>query len=537
MSDEVFDVLIVGFGPCGQVLAAQLGGRGHSVFVAERSPDPYPLPRAGHVDDEIVRVFQGIGAADEFEDRAVTPRGYEWLSADRETLFVIDWNKPTSSTWRSDYIFYQPYLEEALTRAALAQPTITVVTGWEAVAIVDEGDVFTVELREGARTNGDRWQPTGRTRTVQAKYVIGADGAKSFVRGAMGVRYEDLAFEETLSIVDLRLDDPDMDIDMPDAGQICDPVRPISLFRWLGREHCRWEFMLLPGEDPEELVSEAGSWAKLAQWGVTPENATMIRRTLYTFNSLICEDFRSNRLFLVGDAAHLMPPFLGQGMCTGLRDVTNLAWKLDLVLRGTAGPDLLDTYTTERRPHVREVTATAIELGKVLCELDPEIAQHRDDALRSGMVPPTPPLPGLAHGVLQRTPDGDIDFAHGAGILGIQGHVTLDGRTGRFDDVVGRGWVVLSRKHGLEHRLSDPALATLEALDATVVHVTKAAMPIEAHSVMDRDGGYAAWFRRLDADVIIVRPDFYTYGSAAEEDAATLIEGLADALSLATQPV
>lgn len=527
--DQIFDVLIVGFGPCGQVLAAQLGQQGHSIAVAERSPDPYPLPRAGHVDDEIVRVFQSIGAADRFEERAVTPRGYEWLSASGDLLFLIDWNKPTQSTWRSDYIFYQPYVEEALTDVALANPSVRLYRGWEVVEIADNGDFFTVTMREGTRTSG-HWVPTGERQSLRARYVIGADGAKSIVRDFAGIPHEDFGFEETLSIVDIRLNDPDMDIAMPDAGQICDPERPVSLFRWLGREHCRWEFMLMPDEDPAELVSEASSWHKLARWGVTPENATIIRRTLYTFNSLIAESFRSGRIFVVGDAAHLMPPFLGQGMCTGIRDVTNLAWKLDLVLNGVAHDTVLNSYSRERRPHVQAITKTAIELGKVLCETDPAIAAARDAALLSGHTPPTPPLPGLIDGILYQDHDGT--YLGDAGALSVQGRVTLDGRTGRFDDIVGRGWVVLSRKARLRERLTSEAQAILERLGATTIHVTKATMPSDFHSAVDRDGVYAAWFDKLGADVIVVRPDFYVFGSARETAVEELLSSLAGQLDL-----
>src|SRR5262249_51540279 len=151
-------------------------------------------------------------------------------------------------------------------------------------------------------------------------------------------------------VMDVRPHDPAMEIDMPAAGQICDPARPISLFRWLGLEHCRWEFMLLPGETHEQMENEEACWRLLARWGLARGNADLIRHAVYTFRSLLADTFQRGRTFLVGDAAHLMPPFQGQGMCSGIRDAKTLSWKLDLVLRGAADPALPETYTPERKP-------------------------------------------------------------------------------------------------------------------------------------------------------------------------------------------
>lgn len=529
---ETYDVLVVGFGPSGQVLAAQLGQAGHRVGVFERSPEPYPLPRAGHADDEIVRIFQSIGVADDFAARAIPAADYEWLDSSGQLLFAIDWNKPTRSTWRSDYIFYQPYVEEALIGAATSHPDVEVHLGWEAIGLEEFDDHVEVELREGHRESG-RWRPTGRRRRLAASYVIGADGANSFIRTAAGLTWVDYGFQESLSIVDLRLHDPDMDIDMPDAGQICDPARPVSLFRWLGREHCRWEFMLMDGEDPDELVSEATSWKMLARWGVTPANAEMIRRTIYTFQSLLANSFGRDRVYLAGDAAHLMPPFLGQGMCSGIRDVTNLAWKLHLVLTGTAEPSILESYTTERRAHVEAITVTAMELGRVVCETDPAIAAARDAAFRAGHVPPAEPMPSLGGGIVDRRSDGSP--ADGAGRLSVQGTVTYRGRTGRFDDVVGAGWQLICRKAAVEQTLSARHQDLLTTLRARVIHVSRAITTGDA--AVDLDGIYASWFRELDADVIIVRPDFYVFGVASQTGVGPLLDSLAEQLHLTDQGI
>lgn len=448
MNDELYDVVQVGYGPVGQTMAALLGRQGHSVAVFERWPDLYALSRAGHCDHEIMRILQSVGGAAEVEAKAWPMTGYEWFNAEGEVLLRLDWDRDGPSGWHSDYLFYQPDLEEVLDRIVRTQPTVEVSRGWEAVSFVQHDGYVELTVREcGTGQSGPR-QPSGTTRTVRARYVIGADGANSFVRRASGIGWEDLGFEAEWLVVDVRPHDPGMQIDMPDAGQICDPARPTSLFRWLGRRHCRWEFMLLPGEIREEMESPEASWRMLARWGLTPDNADLVRNRVYRFRSLLAEEWRTSRAILVGDAAHLMPPFMGQGMCSGLRDAKNLAWKLDLVLRGKADPALLDTYEPERKPHVRTVIEMSVELGKVICVSDPEMAAARDEAFFSGRVPPPPPFPGLVGGALHRDAYGTP--VPPAGRLGVQGRVTYRGRTGLFDDVVGQGWAVIGARS--DHR-------------------------------------------------------------------------------------
>jgi len=209
--------------------------------------------------------------------------------------------------------------------------------------------------------------------------------------------------------------------------------------RWGGREHFRGEFMLLPGETAEQMQDPATVWKLFAPYGVGPDNVDIVRRAVYRFRGLLTESFRNNRVLLMGDSAHLMPPFLGQGACAGIRDAQNLAWKLDLVLRGLASSELLDTYTPERKPHVEAIIRNSIPLGQVVCVSDPEIGAKRDQAFLSGMVPPPPPFPGLTNGILHRSPTGKVEDP--VGQLAVQGRVRHRGVARRFDDVFGPGWM------------------------------------------------------------------------------------------------
>lgn len=522
-----YDVIVLGFGPSGQVAAALLGQAGHSVAVFDRWPDKYPLPRAGHIDHEVMRIFQGIGAADQFEQKAIPIPDYDWFNAAGDLLLHLDWNAPTPSGWKADYLHYQPDQEDALTAAVERQSSVVVSRGWEATAIIDHGDHVQVDLREGQRVDGT-WTPTGATRTVTAGYLLGADGAGSFTRHALGFEMEDFGFQEDWLVIDVRPNVADMPIEMPDCGQICDPAGPVSLFRWLGREHCRWEFMVLPGETHEQVNTHEAVYAKLARWGVTPENSTITRRVVYTFRSLLTPDFRSGRVLLVGDSAHQMPPFMGQGACSGMRDAANIAWKLDLIVRGVSDASLLDTYTVERRPHVEQLIRMSMGLGQVVCISDPEIAAERDRAFLAHEVPPPPPFPCLVAGVLQ----GGV-AAGVVGQLGVQGRVVRQGVTGRADDLLGVGWTLLTTKANPRALLDERQRGLLEAIAARVVHVSQATLS-DPDSLVDIDATYAKWFTELQVEAILVRPDYYVFGTASTMgDIPALLDDLASRLALA----
>jgi len=249
----------------------------------------------------------------------------------------------------------------------------------------------------------------------------------------------------------------------------------------------------------------------LEPYGLTEDNAQIVRRTVYTFRSLLADSFRRNRALLIGDAAHLMPPFMGQGMCSGLRDAKNLAWKLDLVLTGTAAPALLDTYTTERRPHAHSVIDASMELGRIICIADPQAAAERDAAFMSGQVPPPPPFPGLTDGILHRSATGSVEGP--VGQLSVQGRVLYQNTVGRLDDLLGSGWTLLSRKADPQQHLNDQQRDFLTSISVQTLHVTRATMP-DGTAAVDLDATYARWFADLNAESVLVRPDYYIFGVA-----------------------
>jgi flavoprotein hydroxylase len=486
------DVAIVGCGPVGQTLAILLGQRGRRVDVYERWPEAYPLPRAVHYDHEVARILQGAGVAEALAPYTEQASRYEWRNAGGELLLSIGRDAGTSlSGWPESTMFSQPDLERVLDARLRALPTVRVVRGAEVVAAVQDGAGVELGLR-GA---------DGATRTVRARYAVGCDGANSFVRSALGAAWSDLGFAFDWLVVDLvpaeqrRWD--------PMNFQLCDPARPTTLVSG-GPGRRRFEFMRLPGETLEELADEATAWRLLAPFDLTSANAKLERHALYRFRGAWADAWRNGRLLLAGDAAHLMPPFAGQGMCSGLRDAANLAWKLDLVLDGRAGEELLDTYAAERLPHVRNAIDFSISLGRVICVADADEARARDERMIGEERARTAPLslvpPGLAGGCL----------GAGGGGLFVQDRVAHAGRTGLFDDVVGGGFVLESPHADPASALDADLAAWFASIGGRTAHVAPGAR------VDDLTGAYARWFAKSRAAVALQRPDLYLFGTAPE---------------------
>jgi 3-(3-hydroxy-phenyl)propionate hydroxylase len=527
--DPEVDVAIVGYGPVGQALAALLGRRGHRVAAFERFNEIYRLPRAVHIDHEIMRLLHALGVADRLAGEMIPLHEYHWFGADGEPLLTLTPETPAKSGWEPDYLFFQPEFERALD-GACADDGVAVHRGWVAEALVDEQDGVTLTIRRHEEDEPGRLTPTDETRDVHASWIVGADGANSFIRTATGITQRDLGFQERWLVVDTEPHDMAALADLPTACQWCDPRRPTTHVQ-SGPRHHRWEFMLLPGEQPEDFGDPARVWSLLEPW-YGPDDGPVTRATVYEFRSMLADRMRDGRVLLVGDAAHLTPPFLGQGLCAGLRDAANVDWKLDLVLRGLASDDLVDTVGPERQPQTEWVIRFAIELGKVLCELDPQAAAERDTALRQAEPPPPVEAPPFAAGVIHRGGEQRPDPL--AGTLSVQGLVAVDGRTARFDDVVGRGWTLIAAEGDPFEQLQPRQRELLETLEANVVSLDSRGPT----GVTDVDGRLTEWLGRHDAHAVIVRPDFYVFGSVdSPVGLPSLVDDLRSQLALKTQPL
>jgi flavoprotein hydroxylase len=430
-------------------------------------------------------------------------------------------------------MFCQPRLEAVLAAKAGSLPSVDVQRCWQARQLT-EGDNHVETLAVGA---------DGTERRIRGRYVVGCDGANSLVRDHMGTGLTDLGFFYDWLILDVIPHDQQREW-KPLNLQICDPRRPTTVVSG-GPGKRRWEFMRLPGETIEELNNERTAWRLLEPWDLTPDNARLERHTVYTFQARWADRWRDGRILIAGDAAHLMPPFAGQGMCSGIRDAANLAWKLDLVLSGRCGDALLDTYTTERSAHIQNAIRMSVELGNVICLTDPAAVAARDEAMLKAegrpevALPPIPP-PVLGPGVLAASADGSP--AGLAGQLSPQGRVADRGGTiGRLDEVIGTGFV-LAAAADLAPVLTDELRAGLRRIGARVVRFVASGEASTEGGAQDQvavdvDGFYLSWLREAGYEAIMVRPDFYFFGTAEKvADVPGLLEELFAKLGLTPEP-
>ena len=344
-------VVVVGLGPVGATLAALLGQSGVPVVVLEREAAGYALPRAAHLDDDALRVLDAVGVADEVAAAGRPLDGFRLVDARGRTLLHARKRVDVETGWPAATLVHQPTVERAL-RSRLAEI--------QSVEVRTEHTVETVEEDAGGVLV--RGTSQAGPFSVRASFVVGCDGARSRVREAMGTRLVGGRFEQPWLVVDTLLA---RDVDLPtDLLQIADARRPATFVPFPGRRR-RWEFRLLPGETEREMVQPDAVRTLLAPH-VDPDAVEVERAAVYTFHDLVARPWRRGRLLLAGDAAHQMPPFLGQGLGVGLQDAAMLAWALALVWRGGADPSLLDAFEAERRPHVEAVTRLAVRLGRLV---------------------------------------------------------------------------------------------------------------------------------------------------------------------------
>ena len=497
-------VVIVGAGPVGVVAATMLAQRGISSLVVERHPDIYPLPRAVHLDDETYRVLQDIGVADQFAAITQPTLGLRLVDDRLRTMAEFSRSEPTGPHgYPPANMFDQPDLERLL-RDRLAQLPLAVLrSNTELVALGHDSDSaggrLAVRLRDVV---------TGDERTVKARVVLGCDGANSLVRDLIGASYDDLGFEERWLVVDVRCDTP-LDT-WQGVHQLCDPRRA-GTYMQVGPGRYRWEFRLRDDETLDTVVDSGTFEQLLRPWlGAVPfDQIEVLRRAEYTFRARIADHWRQGRAFLLGDAAHLTPPFIGQGLCAGLRDAANLTWKLAAVLHGQADESLLDTYEPERVPHARALVLKARTVGWAMTGGQDGAAHLRRAALALACR-----IPGATDKILDANPPrftdgpavqrvGRRDPVTGGQIP--QPTVGFAGEPRRLDEVLGDGYAVLVVGHP-DPRLVSACRDTGIAL-TRVVPAGHETVEHPWYTVVADDGPLLAWFRKARTSAVLVRPD------------------------------
>lgn len=503
--DREVEVLISGCGPVGALTANLLGRLGVRTLVLERDVSPHGEPRAFSCDDEALRIYQAAGLLDVLRGDLRQNQFVEYVDGNGSRFAEVhtgevDFGFGHTPLW----FFHQPLLEGALRNGLKRFECVELRTGVGVEALTQDSQGVTVRCRELA---------TGREFSVRSSFLLACDGSRSTVRKALGIGMTGRSYGEPWLAISGTVEG-----EVPEICRfVCDPKRP-GFVALGGAKQIRWEFMMLPGETREQL-EHPDMIAKLISPYVDPKRVTLNRAQVYTFHSLNAERWRQGNVFLLGDAAHTMPPFMGQGLVSGLRDAHNLVWKLKRVLQGQASDALLDSYEQERRPHVQAVQQLCERVGHLFLARNPVFAAARDAMLRG--LQHIPRVRRFIQGFeFKQPPEHEQGYYLGGGRAGAAGtyfpqpRVKLEsGEEVLLDDVLGQDFTVLCREGAAEvEREAAEELAGL--LGGRLLTVLPAeAKRARGAAVVDVTGRLGAWFSRHTADVVVLRPDRFVFGA------------------------
>ena len=542
------DVLVVGAGPVGLTMANLLGGYGIRTMVAEEGSELIDYPRGVQIDDECLRTFQIAGLVEHVLPHT-TPDHILRMVTDKGQVLAEVRAPAQDFGWPRRNAMIQPLVDRELLTGLSRFEHVDVQFSHSMVGFVQdaEGVRATVEL------------PDRTTRVIRARYLVGCDGGRSLTRRGMDVTFEGQTSPARWLVIDIR-NDP---LGTPSAYLGADPERP---FVSIGLPHGirRFEFMLNDDETDEHVADPAFVASLLTKRVPDPSNLDYIRKRVYSLHARIAGSFRRGRVLVAGDAAHLMPVWQGQGYNSGIRDATNLAWKLAAVLRGTASAALLDTYDAERRDHVTAMTKVSVAMGRILAPKSRTVGRLRDVAAAGlNMAPPAKrwlaemrykPQPRFHVGALV-DPTGPAAARNPVGQMFPQPRVdTRDQQDLALDDVLGPWFAVLVWGNDPHAVLDKPALAILGKLGARLISVrpltqlhyeppregslVEGAGHIEAGDVIvigDRTGRLKGWFDQHLVGVAFIRPDRYVAAACLAQDASRVTTSLAAVLSLNTE--
>ncbi len=496
-------VAVIGYGPVGAMVASLLGQAGVRTLVIDRTPEIFPKPRAIALDHEILRAFDNVGVLEAIKPYLEPFTASEHFGVDGQLIRRIDMAPPPYPMgYVPSQVFLQPPVEEELRRIVASLPCVEVMLGADFTGLRQDTDGVTLDVRAGDRVE-----------QIRCDYVIGCDGATSALRRALDLSLDDLGFDEPWLVVDVLVNERGAAKLPKTSAQYCNATRPTTYL--IGPKNLRrWEITILPGEDPRACEREENVWSLLAPW-LTPDDGELWRASSYRFHALVAKSWRSGRAFIAGDSAHQQPPFIGQGMCQGIRDAVNLCWKLIGRINGSLSDSVLDTYEIERSAHVRELTTRIKAIGQYISERDPDRARARDERLikegggkaltvtRQEIVPPL--TQGFFH-------NASAPFA---GTLFPQ------------------PWLLTASGEKLLDHICKPSwrLVMIDVSDADAFDLSQRASRVGITPLRfggndgldERDGVLKTFMHRAGAVAAVVRPDHYTYGVAADRHSAAAV--------------
>ncbi len=493
-----YDVVIVGYGPVGATAANFLGQSGLRVAVVERDPDIYFRARAISTDEETVRIWQQVGLADRLNADMQPGAGANFVDAGGRPFAKL---LPVArgSGHPPQQFIYQPAVDQVLREGVDRFPEVEVLLEHEYLRLTEHPDAVELTLSDLS---------TGQQKTIRATYVIASDGGSSSIRAHLGIGFSGQTYSERWIVIDTKVINewPGHDL----LRFHCNPARPtVDCPTPLG--HHRWEFPVRDEENEDDLLNEEAIWKVLSAQGIDRANVQILGFACYSHHVRFADRWRAGRVFLAGDAAHAMPPWIGQGMCAGVRDVGNLCWKLAAVLDGELPASVLDSYQAERLPHVTEVTNRAVKVGELIIERTPWKATLRNHVLRTATK-----VPAFTAWLRNNRWLPDAHYPRGliaangnaaAGWLIPQPWVTDEnGDTVRFDDVTGGRWVVLHNGPG--------DWQPWQSAGVPAIRIIRSGSASAPNAIVDRDGVLTRWLAEKKAASIVLRPDGFIYAAA-----------------------
>ncbi|WP_291809539.1 bifunctional 3-(3-hydroxy-phenyl)propionate/3-hydroxycinnamic acid hydroxylase [Limnobacter sp.] len=560
-----YDVAIVGLGPTGLILANVLGQAGHRVVVLEREPKFYGNARAVYTDDECMRVYQSIGLADELQKDMLVDVPFQMVMGDGSAMVSArDLSQPYG--WPLYNLFYQPYMESALTDALVRFSNVSVMRGRELVDFkqdvecVEVSHQATQSFRYSDESDDSRTDIKGEPdlQTLTARFLVGADGGRSVVRTALKIEMTGRNFPEPWLVVDLKLKDGEDALrHIPYFNFYCDPDCPAVSCPQPDGYH-RFEFMLQAGQTKEYMERPSTVREMISKY-VDPNKFEVKRKLVYTFNALMAQKWRDGRVFLAGDAAHMTPQFMGQGMSSGVRDAHNLGWKLSMVLNGLADDGLLDTYESERRDHAQAMIDISVLMKDMVSMSNPAATTLRNTLVKTTLVTPGAgewlkrggfkPKPtfkkGRYFGETRRRFNGP------EGKLSPQPQVRLiTGKRVKLDEVTGNKFALIGLGVDPRDTLHAELHGWLEQLDASFTTVFPYCGRPQGNTgvcretnpglveVEDLNGEWIQWMQKAGystGSVVILRPDKYCYAIASPSELNVVLKRLRKKLNAQDQ--
>lgn len=503
MNDSsTYDVAIVGYGPVGATAANLLGQSGLEVVVIERDPDIYFRARAISTDEEVVRIWQQVGLSERLTADMQPGAGANFVDAEG-VPFVRLLPTERGCGHPPQQFIYQPAVDKVLREGVERFPNVSLLLEHECLRVIQHADDVELMLADLTEDKFTR---------IRASYVIAADGGSSSIRGQLGIGFGGRTFSERWIVIDTKMLE-----EWPGHDRLrfhCNPARPtVDCPTPLG--HHRWEFPVRDEEDEKDLLTEEVIWNVLGDQGITKDHVEIIGFACYSHHVRFADRWRIGRVFLAGDAAHAMPPWIGQGMCAGVRDVANLCWKLGAVLNGSLPDAVLDTYQDERLPHLKEVTNRAVKTGRLIVERNRLRARVRNHALRAASKVPYFTTWLRDHRWLP-------DAHYRTGLLALNGNpaegwlipqpwvIDSHGDRVRLDDIIGGCWTIL-------HTGPERPWQAWRSAGVPIVRIAPPGSAPRADSVVDADGTLIRWLRQKKASVVAVRPDGFIYAAGGDK--------------------